>query len=481
MIRTVHLGTANCALDLGDGSERGEYVCQDYILNTLGRPHRAVNIMFTYYPNDEQWPQRISEACADMEVGFVWDYPYDDYPPFCEGGSQFEQMRDIRRHGQEVMLTVTIDCSLSDEVLRGFAKKLVPFGRMMLRINHECNGNWFTHNKRFSHEEIAAFFVKFSGIIKEEAPNIRTVFCAGLVPDPDELTKLNGSYEEEELHKVQLEDVFAPAYKAADIWSADKYLSLHFGWPFDIAEVGGKTFTADDPLEVFDRFKRTYKRLSELFGDKPFVQAEINADGDVTSPLYQAVPVRQYYDCVKNEKASWLTGISMYQFRDRGRLGLEVEDPNNSSVGIRQPVLDEYKKILADPYFSPELEAGGEASFPARLRWGGSEDSDGIEIMLELDNTPLFCEVTLQEDLSLMMEFGGRWFYKSSGVSVIDLMPAFFDHPLPGPATVPLRIFATPPDGENHDDGTLDWRTNQYYTMTKEPELRIRYHAPHMI
>ena len=37
MPNKIHMGPAKCALDLGDGSERGEYVNQDYILNVLGR------------------------------------------------------------------------------------------------------------------------------------------------------------------------------------------------------------------------------------------------------------------------------------------------------------------------------------------------------------------------------------------------------------------------------------------------------------
>ena len=41
----VHLGAAKYAVDIGDGSERGEYVNQDYIINKLGRPHRAVSLM----------------------------------------------------------------------------------------------------------------------------------------------------------------------------------------------------------------------------------------------------------------------------------------------------------------------------------------------------------------------------------------------------------------------------------------------------
>lgn len=48
-VKALHMGPAECAVDLGDGSERGEYVDQDYILQKLGRPHRAVNLMYCYY------------------------------------------------------------------------------------------------------------------------------------------------------------------------------------------------------------------------------------------------------------------------------------------------------------------------------------------------------------------------------------------------------------------------------------------------
>ena len=149
-MQKLHLGAAQCALDLGDGSERAEYVNQDYILHKLGRPHRAIGIMYTYYPHDKQWPQRISKACKDMNITFQWDYPYDDYFPFNADGQPWEQMRDIRRHGQDAALTLTLDCSLSDDELREIARMLRPYGRMTIRINHECGGTWFTHNKRFT-------------------------------------------------------------------------------------------------------------------------------------------------------------------------------------------------------------------------------------------------------------------------------------------------------------------------------------------
>ena len=55
-IRRAHIGPARFSVDLGDGSERGEYVDQDYILHSLGRPHRAVSLMYCYYPYDKEWP-----------------------------------------------------------------------------------------------------------------------------------------------------------------------------------------------------------------------------------------------------------------------------------------------------------------------------------------------------------------------------------------------------------------------------------------
>ena len=127
----------------------------------------------------------------------------------------------------------------------------------------------------------------------------------------------------------------------------------------------------------------------------------------------------------------------------------------------------------------PESREQGSDGYPVTLRWGGSEDSDGVEIMVDLAGTPGFCEVTLQEDLNLMLEFGGRWFYKKPGVCVIDLMPAFFGSGLSGQTVIPLRIFATPPDGENHENGRNDWRINQYYVMEEEPVIRVRYETPY--
>ena len=178
--KALHMGPAQCAVDLGDGSERGEYVNQDYILQKLGRPHRAINLMYCYYPNDEGWPGRASVVHADPSVQFAWDFPYDDYFTY-KGGlngtrddEPFTCMRDVRRHGQASLLTMTIDPKVSDEHLRAIGQDLRTFGRVQLRINHEATGNWFSFNKRASYEEVAAFFAHASEIIREEAPNVTT-------------------------------------------------------------------------------------------------------------------------------------------------------------------------------------------------------------------------------------------------------------------------------------------------------------------
>lgn len=461
----VHMGEAKCALDLGDGSERAEYVCQDYILHKLGRPHRCVNIMYTYYPKDKEWPQRISEACKDMNISFQWDYPYDDYFPYDVEGQPFEQMRDIRRHGQDVLLTLTIDCSLDDEQLRKVARQLKPFGRMRIRINHECGGTWFTHNKRFSYQEVGDFFVRFHNIIKEEAPNVSTIFCAGFL-------KADGS-------GVEYEKEFLDAYKAADIWSADCYLALHYGWPYDVAEAGGGQYKCDDVAGYYEKFKNTAERLTKLCGKKPMTTAEFNTDGDVTGALAQGESVVRFAECFRDNHAEdWFKGISMYQFRDRGRLGLEIEDPNNKSVGIEQPMLEEYKKVLHDPYFMPEMTSGEEVQFPVTMRWGGSEDADGIEIPVDFEGTPAFCEITVEDNIALMIEINGHWFYKAPDVKTIDLMSAFFKDKLDGRKQLTVKLFATPADGENHDDGTEDWNYNYYTEMKNPPEFRIRYEVP---
>ena len=462
------MGSALCAVDLGDGSERGEYVSQDYILSKLGRPHRSISLMYCYYPLDKEFPGRISEVYKDKEVKFQWDYPYDDYFPYLGGiggstdGEPFTFMRDIRRHGQDVTLTLTIDPFVTDEHLAAIGEDLKSFGRLFLRINHEATGDWFEFCKRADHQQVADFYCRAVKIIKEHAPNVQTVLCIGGVEDI--------SSEE-----MVMEKEFTQAVRDTDIWSVDKYLALHWGWPCDIAETGGTTHCRYSVREVFELTKRSYERFRYLCSgtSKPMIMSEMNADGDVTGPYEQADMVRLFCDIIEEENADWFTGFTFYQFRDRGRLGLEREDPNNADVGIEQPVMKTYREIINRERFLPSMTVGDETELPVKLRWGSSEDAEGIAVPLHFEAAPVFCELFFRDDSNLMLELNGRWFYKAPETKYIDLMPAFYEKPVDGSCDMLLKIFAPPASGEN-DLSAEDGMFNYYYVLERLPEIRIR-------
>ena len=466
---------AACALDLGDGSERGEYVCQDYIINKLGMPHRNVGLMYTYYPLDKEWPMRSSEAYPDKEVHYQWDYPYDDY--FTYGGgidgdkdaTVFQEMRDIRRHGQDVTLTLTVDCKVGNEYLIAVAKDLATYGRMRLRINHECAGTWFTHNQRYSYKEIADFFCRFHRIVKEYAPNVDTVFCSGFIDNDGE--------------KMEHEDDFLEAFRTADVWSGDRYLALHPGWPFDICDKGDPSYVAYSSADYISVVEKTLERLKEINGGirKPFSATEFNTDGDVTGPYGQGEGMLNFAKYLMEHGMEGYSNLAYYQFRDRGRLGLEMEDPNCPGVGIPQPIMDDYKWMMKQDFFKPgieKLEELTETSQDIAMRWGGAEDAEGVEISLRLDAAPVFFDVEFPKEANLMFSVNGRWFYKSPGVSVIDCMPAFFEKDassvVPG-EEISMTIFAPPADGENPVTDDEDWNVNYRTVLDFLPKFRIRY------
>ncbi len=471
-VKTLHMGPAACAVDLGDGSERGEYVNQDYILQKLGRPMRAINLMYCYYPLDKGFPERASVAFKDLDThGEAWGYPYDDYFPYRGGligdreGEPFCFMKDVRRHGMDVLLTLTIDPHVSDEHIIAIAKDLRTYGRVQLRVNHEATGEWFSFNKRASYEEVANFFAHVCEIIHREAPNVNVILC------------LDG-FKSLKAKKMEKEDQFIPAIKAGDIMSVDRYLALHWGWPGDVAERGGKSFARYSVEDIYELAKRSCKRYNEISGKKkPMVLSELNADADVTGPYDQCRMLKQFTDLIKNDKEKWLSAFTLYQFRDKGRLGLEIEDPNNQEVGIEQPLMNTFRDIISDPYFQPTIKNGKNVTLPVTLRWGGSEDAEGISMPLKFTGNPAFAELYFEdglENLNLMMEFNGTWFYKAPGVSFVDLMPAFYKKPLEGAATIRLKIFAPPADGENHPEDGDDWMTNSYTEIPALPRVRIR-------
>jgi len=458
----VTLSPARCSLDLGDGSERGEYVDQDYVLRTLGRPHRAVSLMYCYWPFSPGWPKRASVAHKNKGK-HAWGYPYDDYFPFTGGpkgdpeSGVFQQMRDIRRHGQDVTLTMTMDCKVPDDHIRVIARQLRPYGNIRLRLNHECDGYWFNFNKKYSYDEVGRFFVRFAGVMKREAPNVKVICCWGHV-------------EDHKTGRLRAERELAPTLEAADVWSADHYLTLHYGWPFHPCEPEheNKYFKHTGLREVWEQMEGVHRRFVELTGtDKGLELGELNSDGDVGGELSQSKLTESFYRKVLKDKPSYLKGITFYQFRDRGRLGLELECPNNAAHGSPTPFLDVYRDLLQEPYFLPK-EAWTRLKGGLRMDWRSSEDSDGLGWKVSLRSKPLFLELLFDKKDNLMVRVGKRWFYKRPGVERVDATTEAASWGRSKP--LPIMVFAPPASGMNPGNSS-----HVATRLSKPPKMRLLY------
>ena len=111
------------------------------------------------------------------------------------------------------------------------------------------------------------------------------------------------------------------------------------------------------------------------------------------------------------------------------------------------------------------------------MRWGGSEDSDGVSVEVKLKEAPTFFELYFDDDnvdMNLMIKVNNRWFYKKAGVKFIDLMPLFFSYP-DSSLDVNVTFFAPPATGLNVDDGSEDWMINYRTNLKKLPKLRVEY------
>ena len=144
-----------------------------------------------------------------------------------------------------------------------------------------------------------------------------------------------------------------------------------------------------------------------------------------------------------------------------------------------------YKKQLHKPFFSQKIVKAEAVELPAKLRWGGSEDAEGIEVPVKLERTPAHFELSFPgklEELNMMIEFEGWWFYKAPGTKFVDLMPYFYEkaNAVKKPGTFKLHYFLPPADGMNHPksgdpyeakDG--DWLYNYYAELPALPEIRL--------
>ncbi len=363
-------------LILANGSERGDFVPLDYIFSNFGRIHDGIQIMKTYYPNDEVWSTkgRVSEFTNKKNVTYAWDYEYDDYSPFDifeQGGETLKQIEQIKYYGSDVHLTLTLDISLPDNELIKIVKSLIPFGKVFLRINHEANGFWFSHNTRHTYEEVSKFFVRFHKIIKSYSSNIFTLFS--LTGD----LFVNERIVESRFLKLSDTDL-KEALNIADYWSIDKYVSLNYGWPFTTELSDGTYFkgTVDDWWKLIEE---TYLKMiwhNNMIA-KPLFINEFASDSDVDGYEGQALIISDIYNRLSRGEFEWLEGIVLYQFRDYGGLGLEKGDLNQYE---RIPSLGAYKESIKKFKYKIVIDEEEQKFVDYSFYWFDSDSIRGLKI-----------------------------------------------------------------------------------------------------
>jgi hypothetical protein len=445
-VRPLRLVAPPCSIGITDGSERGEYVPQSHLLDAVGRPHHIVNLMFQYYPDMDGWPTQ----------GVNWYGFYrnnqlnkgDGYFPLVLdpggrwGQAYLRQIEDVRSHGQEPQLTLTLHANTPNETLARIADSLRPFAPMRIRINHECNGVWFYFNQVWSYKELSDLFVRFHRILHERAPGVRTVACWN---GPGDTLENNNAPPP---RRGQLtNDQLGPMFRIADIVSLDQYASLHYGWP-------DPDFDPARPTQFFRITPATWWRVLEDFHDAicrlrgaetPIEVHEVNEDADIVGPDAQADWMAAFYREVAARKLPWLTQITYYQFRDRGGLGLELEDAADPSRFAARPALEAYRRAICDPWFEPVVRTETSSSATRLLSWRSPCDADGVEFEFPPAQAPV--KLILPRNTHLLVESGGAWKLKPRGIGELVL-----------PVSAPMeafrvRVFAPPPDGRNNRSG----------------------------
>jgi len=310
-------------LILSNGSERSDFVPIDEIFTKLGRIHDGIQILKTYYPHDPAWSpcHKISEITAKKNVNYAWDYEYEDYQPFDiweENSTTRNEIEALKYYGADLHITLTLDLSLPDREIASIAQALEPYGRVFLRINHEANGNWFRFSRQHTYREVSDFFVRCHKIIKNNSANIYTVF--NLTGD---FFVNEGMVVDRFLHLGS--DSLRGALNIADYWSIDKYVTLNYGWPFQEVTERSAMFFRKSVEQWWRLVEETYLKMiwhNHLVA-KPLFINEFNSDSDVDGYEGQAMNIASVYNRLSKGEFEWLAGITLYQFRDFGGLGLE--------------------------------------------------------------------------------------------------------------------------------------------------------------
>lgn len=449
--RELCLAAPPCTVGITDGSERGDYVPQHHLLRQLGRPHHVVNLMFQYYPDLDGWPTQ-----GVKWLGFYRNRELNNgdgyFPLVLEdegrwGRFYIRQIEDVRAHGQEPQLTLTLHADTPADTLVRIAQSLAPFAPMRVRINHECNGTWFYFNQRWSYRQVSDFFIRFHDLLHEHAPGVRTVACWNGPGDTPEKDADDGN----SMRGGMTDDQLAPMFRAADIVSFDQYASLHYGWP-------DPAFDPRKPTQFFAvPFEKWWRLLSEFHelicgvrGGAADVEIhEINEDANAFGDEGQARWLGRFYDRIVQARIPWLTNVTFYQFRDRGGLGLEREDVGDPAVYRELPALGVYRRAIAGDAFAYRATEGRPAPDAAGgpLVWRSAVDASGVRFLFEIPPEAGRARLTLDAGDHVLVRAGTTWRVKPRGERLVDV-----DVP-PAGGTLPVDVFAPPADGRNNRSG----------------------------
>jgi len=199
---------------------------------------------------------------------------------------------------------------------------------------------------------------------------------------------------------------------------------------------------------------------------KPLEICEFNLDGDVTGPRAQADERARFYDRVRRKKPPFLKGITYYQFRDRGRLGLEQHDANNPEVGVPQPFLAKYRELIKDPYFNAR-ETWTRAGSRLTMEWRAADDSDGLGWKIRVKRRPSFFELQFPKEANLIIRAGTSWVYKKPGREWVDVTASVAG--VRRSATIGIAVFSPPADGSNGRSSSVR------AVLARPPRIRLRF------
>ena len=461
-VRRIRLSSPPCTVGITDGSERGEYVAQRHILQQTGRPHHVVNLMFQYYPDMEGWPTQGVNWRGFYRNGNLNEG--DGYFPLVleEGGRwgrlYLRQIEDVRSHGQEPQLTLTLHANTPDEWLIRLAKSLAPYAPMRVRINHECNGDWFHFNHRWTYKEVGDFFIRFHDILHAHAPGVRTVACwNGPGDSSEEFPKQRGQLTDDQL---------APMFRIADIVSFDQYASLHYGWP-------EPDFDPQHPTRCFRVTPERWWQLLESFhghicrvrgGETNVEIHEVNEDADLAGDAGQARWLSRFYTEATERRYPWLTNITFYQFRDRGGLGLERESVERTEAYEALPALAAYGAAIRHNHFAFKVESGkpGVDGKPLECRWSSSTDAGGYEYFFDVPADARTAYLRLPPSSHLLVGINDLWQIKPRGIDALPLAAELHAERLL------VRVFAPPADGRNNRAGSF------VSAMDSDPVIQLR-------